>query len=129
MSIVVGYVPTEPGQAALAVAAKEARLRSTDLVIVNTAVGHNYAKDTFADEKTLDQVSAALTEEGVQFSVRQFDTDDAADALLKVAEETSAELIVIGLRRRSPVAKLVMGSSAQRILLDAPCPVLAVKAS
>jgi len=45
-----------------------------------------------------------------------------------VAEETAADFIVIGLRRRSPVGKLFLGSQAQQILLDAPCPVLAVKA-
>ena len=47
--------------------------------------------------------------------------------LIAVATELSAELIVIGLRRRTPVGKLILGSNAQRILLDAPCPVLAVK--
>jgi nucleotide-binding universal stress UspA family protein len=54
---------------------------------------------------------------------------DVADDLIAVAEETSADFIVIGLRRRSPVGKLILGSNAQRILLDAPCPVLAVKAA
>ena len=53
---------------------------------------------------------------------------DAAEDLLLVSGEVHAELIVIGLRRRTPVGKLILGSNAQRILLDAVCPVLAVKA-
>jgi len=53
---------------------------------------------------------------------------DPAEDLVAVAEQVKAEFIVIGLRRRSPVGKLILGSNAQRILLDAPCPVLAVKA-
>jgi nucleotide-binding universal stress UspA family protein len=53
---------------------------------------------------------------------------EPAEDLIAVAEETDAELIVIGLRRRTPVGKLILGSNAQRVLLDAPCPVLAVKA-
>ncbi len=54
---------------------------------------------------------------------------DPAEDLINVAGEVSADFIVIGLRRRSPVGKLILGSNAQRILLDAPCPVLAVKAA
>jgi len=55
-------------------------------------------------------------------------TRQLVEALIAVAKETSADFIVIGLRRRTPVGKLILGSNAQRILLEAPCPVLAVKA-
>ena len=53
---------------------------------------------------------------------------DPAEVLVELAEETNAELIVIGVRRRTPVGKLLLGSQAQKVLLDAECPVLAVKA-
>jgi len=53
---------------------------------------------------------------------------EPAEDIIAVAQEVSADFIVIGLRRRSPVGKLILGSNAQRILLEAPCPVLAVKA-
>jgi len=53
---------------------------------------------------------------------------DAADEVLQAAEDARADLVVIGLRHRSPVGKLLLGSTAQRVLLDARCPVLAVKA-
>ena len=52
---------------------------------------------------------------------------DVAEELAAVIAETSAELLVIGIRHRSAVGKLLMGSAAQRILLDVDCPVLAVK--
>ena len=51
---------------------------------------------------------------------------DLADQLLDVAQDTGVELIVIGLRRRTPAGKLILGSSAQRIMLEASCPVLTV---
>ena len=56
------------------------------------------------------------------------DAHDSAEELISTAETTDADFIVIGLRRRSPVGKLLLGSNAQRVLLDAACPVLAVKA-
>ncbi|QVJ02263.1 universal stress protein [Nocardiopsis eucommiae] len=52
---------------------------------------------------------------------------DAAAALLDLTEDVEANLLVIGVRRRSAVGKLLMGSTAQRLILEARCPVLAVK--
>ncbi len=131
MSIVVGYVATNEGKAALRAASAEARLRNSRLVVINSNRG---GKDLDREEATryeaeLDAVRQSLTDAGVEHEVRQLVRGvEPAEDLVKVAEETSAELIVIGLRRRTPVGKLILGSNAQRILLDAPCAVLAVKA-
>jgi nucleotide-binding universal stress UspA family protein len=53
---------------------------------------------------------------------------EPAEEVVELAEELGAELIVIGMRHRTAVGKFLLGSTAQRILLDAPCPVLSVKA-
>jgi nucleotide-binding universal stress UspA family protein len=50
-----------------------------------------------------------------------------SDYVVQVAQRRDARLVVLGLRARTAVGKLVFGSTAQRILLDATCPVLAVK--
>ena len=83
-----------------------------------------------APESDLTAVRGRLTESGLTFDLREVVQGlDASEDLIAVAEDTDAELIVIGLRRRTPVGKLILGSNAQRVLLDAPCPVLAVKAA
>ena len=80
-------------------------------------------------EAELTAIQAHLDEVGVEHEVRQLVRgNEPAEDLIEVAEEVKADFIVIGLRRRTPVGKLILGSNAQRILLDASCPVLAVKA-
>jgi nucleotide-binding universal stress UspA family protein len=131
MSVVVGFVPDSTGLLAVSEAAKQAQWRSSELVLVNVVGQAGYSVPTAADEKTLDAVSQRLAEQGVKFSVRQPEQvlERPAEILLEVAEETGAELIVVGVRRTSPVVKAVLGSTVQRVLADAACPVLCVRAS
>ncbi|WP_405596267.1 universal stress protein [Streptomyces sp. NBC_01410] len=129
MTVLVGYVPTPEGEAALRAGIDEARTRGETLLVVNTTRGDAYADRAFAEQKDLDHVRRDLTELGVDFELRQVvGGRDADEEILDLAASSEASLIVIGLRHRSPVGKLIMGSAAQRILLSAPCPVLAVKA-
>ena len=130
-TIVVGYVPKPEGQAALRRAAEEAKLRQLRLLVVNShRGGREFDRgDAIESEEQMDEVKSELSQAGVEYEVRQLVRGlDPAEDLVSVAKEFGAELIVIGLRRRSPVGKLILGSNAQRVLLDAPCPVLAVKA-
>lgn len=132
MAIIVGYIPTKEGRAALRTAAAEAQLRNTKLVIVNSQRGGREFDSAEARrfEDELEGVKARLDEAGVEHQVRTLVVgNEPSEDLIAVAEETDADFIVIGLRRRTPVGKLILGSNAQRILLDASCPVLAVKAS
>jgi nucleotide-binding universal stress UspA family protein len=130
-TIVVGYVPKPEGHAALRRAAEEAKLRDARLVVVNShRGGREFDRDDAVEsQEDLDAIRSELRAAGVEHEVRQLVRGmDPADDLVNVATEVSAEFIVIGLRRRSPVGKLILGSNAQRVLLDAPCAVLAVKA-
>jgi nucleotide-binding universal stress UspA family protein len=130
--IVVGYVPKPEGQAALELSVIEARMRGSRLLVLSSHRGGREFRSDTADEAEpeLADIRTTLAAAGVEHEIRQLVRGlDPADDLIKVAEEAGAELIIIGLRRRSPVGKLILGSNAQRILLDAPCPVLAVKAS
>jgi nucleotide-binding universal stress UspA family protein len=132
MAVVVGYVPTAEGRAAIRQAAQECRLRNTRLIVINSSRGGSSlsAVDAARSAEELEALGSQLAAEGLDHEVRQLVRGlEPAEDLIAVAEEVSADVIVIGLRRRSPVGKLILGSNAQRVLLDAPCPVLAVKAS
>ena len=128
MSVVVGYVPTREGETALDHAMSEARSRGARLVVVNTSRGDALVDERYVDDDQLASLRAKLADSGVDHVVvHTMRGRDASEEILAVAEERRAQLVVIGLRRRSPVGKLLLGSTAQRVLLDAPCPVLAVK--
>jgi nucleotide-binding universal stress UspA family protein len=126
-TIVVGWSPDEYGEAALHRAVEEARLRDGRVVVVNATRGDALVDERYADEDQLAALAAELGAAGVEVDVRRSMGADVGDQVLAVADDVSADLVVIGLRRRSPVGKLLMGSVAQRILLGADCAVLAVK--
>ena len=123
MTLVVGYIPNEYGEAALE--ASRARRRDLKIVVVNTSKGDAFVDTKFASQDRLEELEGRFGD--VEHEVRQTVALDVAEELLKIADEVGAQLLVIGMRHRTPVGKLLMGSVAQRILLDSKVPVLAVK--
>lgn len=116
MTVVLARTATAEGEAARNAALEEARRRGEDLLIFNM----NAAQlDPEGDE--LDGVS-------VTFKTPDQGSRDAVGDLLDTASALGASAIVIGIRHRSPVGKLLLGSAAQQILLESTVPVIAVKA-
>ncbi len=127
MTVVVGYIPDKYGEAALAAGIEEAQRRGAGLVVVNATKGDALVDRRYVGEEGLAELETRLAGLDVGHEVRQAMGADIADEMLRVVEDTGAQVLVIGIRHRSPVGKMIMGSVAQQVLLDAPCPVLAVK--
>jgi nucleotide-binding universal stress UspA family protein len=128
MTILIGYVPTPLGEAAFEHGLEEAAARGDDVVVLNSPRRGSYVDTQLVDEDTSAGLVARAAEQGVTARVDHADHGaDLVGAFQAALETTGARLVVIGLRRRSPVGKLVMGSDAQRLLLELDVPVLAVK--
>lgn len=126
MTVAVAYAGGESSRAALRLAVSEARLRRMTLVVIHTTSGEDYESPRYAGPDTLLELERHLRLTGVSFVIRQPVAADVAEGVLEEAERVRAVLLVVGLRRRSAVGKVLLGSIAQRIVLDSPVPVLAV---
>lgn len=108
MTIIACVPDSEEGQLALSAAIDEAKALGTDVVAVN--LGLRPLKDAPTDVTVVDRSDR-----------------DPVDTVLDEINERQATRLVIGVKRRSPVGKAMLGSVSQRLLLASPVPVLAVK--
>ncbi|MDQ1105645.1 nucleotide-binding universal stress UspA family protein [Nocardioides zeae] len=125
MTIVLAHADSEPGRAALVAALREATDHAERLVVVPATRGAHLTVEAVTEEAP--DLVRALLAAGGEVVVEEGSVGDPSDAVVQVAQRHDARLVVVGLRHRSPVGKAILGSTAQRILLDATCPVLAVK--
>ena len=129
MTILVAYVPRPEGQAALDKGIEIAQRRNERLMVVNASPGGAKEDASMADVQDVERVETMLQSAGLDAEFKQFVRGKDAVAEIEALVETlPASLLIIGLRKRSPVGKLIMGSVAQELLLSVSCPVLAVKA-
>ena len=131
MSVIVGYLSSKRGRAALDLAISEARLRDTDLVVVHSIHGGARSDDdeVVTTDRELRELDTRLAAEGIPYSIHNYvrGHSPARDIVLAV-EEHGGELVVIGLRKRTQAGKFLLGSNAHDILMESAVPVLTVRA-
>jgi len=128
MTIIVAYAPRPEGQAALFKGIEIARRRNEHLLVVNATPGSG-DDATMASAQDVERIERLLDEPGLSAEFKQFGRGKSAvEEIEALVASLPVSLLVIGLRNRSPLGKLIMGSVAQELLLNVPCPVLAVKA-
>ena len=130
MNILVGYDGSKVAGDALKVAQEQAKAFNAKVFVVTSMVGGpEVSREEFERaEKDLEFAKSGFKKEEIscdaRLSVRGM---EAGEDLVQFAEENNVDLIIVGVRRRSRVQKLVFGSNAQYVILEAPCPVLTVK--
>ena len=130
MKILVGYEESRVAEAALKVALKHARAFGAELFIVTSLdQGHELAKediesaeDKLAKLKITHKIDDIPCETHAIVSLLSPGED-----LIEFARDNDIDEIVIGVKKRSKVGKLVFGSNAQYVILEADCKVVTVK--
>lgn len=135
MKVLAGFLASPTGSAAMDRAVEEAWDRGGELHLVafipapvREADTRTYPPERDRMQAKLDAFVDALRDDGLDAHGHlPTGPRKPSDAIISVAEQEGVDLIVIGMRERSRVGKLVLGSNAQDILLRANCAVLSVK--
>ena len=130
MRILVGYDGSNVSKEAIAIAEQHAQVFNGEISLARSMVGGPEVprRDFEKAENDLEYEKNVLLEKKIPcdyvLSVRGL---EAGEDLVQIAEEKKVDEIIIGVRRRSKVGKLIFGSTAQYVILNAPSPVVAVK--
>jgi nucleotide-binding universal stress UspA family protein len=129
MTILVAYVDRPEGRAALEKGMEIAGRRKERLIVVNASPGGQKEDASMVEVGERERVEEVLRKSGLDAEFKQYVRGKTAvEEIDDLVESQQASLLVIGLRKRSAVGKLLLGSVAQELLLTVSCPVLAVKA-
>ena len=130
MTILVAYVPRPEGRAALDKGIEIATRRNERLVVVNAGPGGRQEDPSIVNGYEAERVEERLATLPIEAEFKQFVRGKSTiEEIAEMVAALQVSVLVIGLRKRSPVGKLLLGSMAQEILLNVDCPVLAVKAA
>ena len=130
MKLVAAYNGTEESRLALELAKKHAKIFNARLIVISSSEGGKGEKpEKIAKiELELDQIKEDFEREGIDGEVDQLARGfSPGEDLVMFAEENDIDQIYVGIRKKSRTSKLILGSTAQYIILKASCPVISVK--
>jgi nucleotide-binding universal stress UspA family protein len=131
MKILVGYDGSNVAREALELAKKRARILGAKVDVVNClAQNHDLKYEDIAkvEQKLQSEVRAVLNSEKIPYKTHLLiSSQESGKELVDYAEQNKIDEIFLGVRKKTKVEKLVFGSTAQYVVLNAPCPVVSVK--
>ncbi|ATG53479.1 universal stress protein UspA [Brachybacterium ginsengisoli] len=125
-TILLAYVPSATSEAAFEFAVQEATRREAALLVLASERAPDPRKARgVTDKRPLEE---RLAETGLEFELRTVPKrDDPADDILDAVEHDDIGLVVLGIRKRTPIGKILLGSTSQRVAIESPVPVVLVK--
>jgi nucleotide-binding universal stress UspA family protein len=130
MKFMVCYDGLKRSQKALALALEHAKVWGATLEVVSSIEREMSLKRSFIEKKEQElenEIKAALSESSISYEVDLLiDTLSPEEQMVRFAEKENIDQIFIGIQKQSKVKKLVFGSTAQYMILKAPCPVVTV---
>ncbi len=130
MKILIGYDGSTASQNALAEGQKLAKALAAEVYVFTSVEGGQHAvREIYENfEKELSYAKNAIANAGIRCEGKLSAQGlEPGEEMVQFARELAVDMIVIGTKRRSRVGKLMFGSNAQYVILEAHCPVLAVK--
>ena len=130
MKFLVGYNGSVEAKAALSLAGDFARIFKAKVFVMASMEGGTGEKieDINQAEENLRKAKEFIVEQGVECEAHQMARGlTPGEDLVKFAEENQIDQIFVGIEKKSKTSKLLLGSTAQYVILKAPCPVITFK--
>ncbi len=130
MKILVAYANTRESQLALELAKTHSRYFDAEILLVSSSEGGKGEDPEEISKMSirLEEIKTALDQEGIPCEVTQLARGlSPGEDIVSFAEENRVDLIYVGIQKKSRTSKLLLGSTAQYIILKASCPVISVK--
>jgi len=131
MNILVGYDGSAAAREALGLAKKHSKVWGAKIDVLNCMAQNrelNYEDIQMVEHKLEREVHDHLNSEDIPYETHLVISGlQSGEDLVQFAEQNKIDEIVIGVRRKSKAGKLLFGSTAQYVILNAPCPVVSIK--